>query len=151
MRTEPASVVAARQLVADAESGAHPRRRRPTRRVLVRAGAAVLAVAAAWTAAVAVTSADRPAPQEPVATPSDPTTSPTRGTTDAIRLVTAETAAFPLSMDPPPAGLSPVFSWFGGVPYTGTGRRGTPPTTSRRTATGSSSSSSPATRMPCPT
>jgi hypothetical protein len=120
MHTEPASVVAARQLVSDAhEARLAPRRRRPSRRLLLRAGAAVLAVAAAWTTAVLVAPSDStPAPHDRVATPSEGTTPPAP---DGVQLVAAEEAVFPLSLDPAPAGLTPLFSLWGGVPYYGDG------------------------------
>jgi hypothetical protein len=121
---EPASVIAARQLVSDAhEVRLTPRRRRPSRRILLRAGVAVLAVAAAWTTAVLVTPSDHtPAPHDRVATPSEATTPPTDAPpTDGVQLVAAEEAVFPLSLDPAPAGLTPLFSLWGGVPYYGDG------------------------------
>jgi hypothetical protein len=105
---EPASVVAARQLVADAHEARTARPRRRRRNLLLRAGAAAIVVAAAWTAAVVVTPAERPG------SPDGPT-APAEG----IILVAAEQAAFPLTLEPPPAGLEPTFSMFGGVGYYG--------------------------------
>jgi hypothetical protein len=121
---ESATILAARQLVSDAhEARATSRRRRPSRRALLRAGAAVLAVAAAWTTAVLVTPSERtPAPHDRIATPSEDTTAPTGATpTHGVRLVAAEEAVFPLSLDPAPPGLTPEFSLWGGVPYYGDG------------------------------
>jgi hypothetical protein len=100
--SEPASVLAARQLVDDARTGSYRRRR-----TVVRIGGAVLALAAACVAAVV-------APQD---RPTDPghTTSPF-GTAPAggITLVSAEEVMFPLTLDPVPAGLTPTFSRSGG-------------------------------------
>jgi hypothetical protein len=102
--SEPASLVAARQLVSDARdarTATGPRRRRPGRKALLRAGVAVVAIAAAWTAAVLVTPPDRAASPD--------------GTAAPITLVAAEEITFPLSLDPAPEGLTPTFSRFGGV------------------------------------
>jgi hypothetical protein len=116
---DPASVIAARQLVADARDArgaARPRRRRPSRRATVRIGVALVALAAAWTTAVVVAPADRPArPADPIATPSGGATTPTGG----IELVAAEAVTFPLSLDPAPEGLTPLFSRVGGTAYYG--------------------------------
>ena len=108
---EPASVVAARQLVADAHEARTAPRRRPRRRLLVRAGVAVVAIAAAWTTAVAVVPADRPG------TPDGTTTAPTGG----ISLVAAEEITFPLSLEPAPEGLTPYFTRRGGDTRYGSG------------------------------
>ncbi len=123
---ESATILAARQLVSDAhEARVAPRvrRRRPGRKTLIRAGAAVLAVAAAWTTAVLVSPSDRTStPHERIATPSPGTTPPTDAPpTDGVQLVAAEEAVFPLSLDPAPPGLTPEFSLWGGVPYYGDG------------------------------
>jgi hypothetical protein len=118
---EPASVTAARQLVDDAHEARTAPRRRPRRRALVRVGAAAVAVAAAWTTAVLVAPSDRPgSPADPTGPVAGPTGSPS-GPVDAITLVAAEQATFPLSLDPPPEGLTPLFSMWGGVPYYGDG------------------------------
>jgi hypothetical protein len=118
--SEPASVIAARQLVSDAHdrrSGATPRRRRPNRTAVLRIGAAVLAVAAAWTTAVVVTGSDTG--RTPTATP--PTTSgptPTDGPLDppgGLSLVAAEAITFPYSLDPEPSGLTPELTLAGGL------------------------------------
>lgn len=113
---EPASVVAARQLVTDAyDARTAPRRRRPSRKALVRGAVAVVAVAAAWTTAVLVVPSDRTAsPDHQVATPTSGATSG-----NGITLVAAEEATFPLSLDPVPDGLTPTFSRAGGTPYYG--------------------------------
>ncbi len=119
---EPASVVAARQLVADAdEARTTPgvRRRRPGRRVLVRAGAGVLVLAAAWTTAVVVDTpaGDRP----PAATPSpapDPSRPPSGAPLDppgGLTLVSTEAVTFPYSLDPAPEDLTPVLVRSGGL------------------------------------
>jgi hypothetical protein len=108
---EPASVFAARQLVADAVAARGPSRsprRRPGRKVLLRAGTALLALAAAWTTAVLVTAPD--GPQAPARGTEAITASPRAG----VRLVAAEQITFPLSFDPAPAGLTPTFSQVGG-------------------------------------
>jgi hypothetical protein len=124
---EPASVIAARQLVSDARAAhasARTRNRPPSRRVVVRVGAAVLAVAAAWTTAVVITpSDDGRTPGGKVAAPSDSTRTP-GGETDAppsgpfvvdgMTLVAAERVTFPVSVDPVPEGLTPSFSRYGG-------------------------------------
>jgi hypothetical protein len=106
---EPASVLAARQLVVDARGGRG--RRRPSRKVVVRVGAGVLAVAAAWTVAVLVRPADGPV--EAVPAPSWVAEPPG----DGMGLVAAERATFPLSVEPVPAGLTPTFSRWGGVAF----------------------------------
>jgi hypothetical protein len=116
----PASVLAARQLVADAHErrtiGAVGGRRRLPRRTVVRAGGAVLAVAAAATVVVLVASPsadrsavpasgaslghDQPAPVDPPG---------------GLTLVAAEAITFPYSVDPAPAGLTPELARFGGL------------------------------------
>jgi hypothetical protein len=110
--SEPASVIAARQLVSDARSaGTAPRmRRRPGRRTMLRAGTAVMAIVAAWLTAVVVTPSDRDTTHDapPGATP--------RG---GISLVAGEEVTFPLTLSPAPEGLTPEFSRAGGVPYYG--------------------------------
>jgi hypothetical protein len=110
----PASVLAAQQLVTDARqrrSGATAsRRRHPARKTVLRMSAAVLAVAAAWTTAVVVAPSERPGGG--IAAPSQSPVSPDGG----IKLVAAEEATFPLSLDPAPEGLTPTFSRVGGVP-----------------------------------
>ena len=105
---DPASVVALRQLIADAHEARtdlRPRRG-PRRRTVFRIAAAALAIAAAWTTSVLVAPAD-PAPQ-----PGGGGTGPAEG----ITLVAAQEITFPVSLDPPPAGLTPRFSQWGGVP-----------------------------------
>jgi hypothetical protein len=74
----------------------------------------VLAIAAAWATAVLVTPSDHVATPDHSATPNHTTTPD-----GSISLVAAEEATFPLTLDPPPAGLTPLFSWWGGVPYYG--------------------------------
>jgi hypothetical protein len=117
---EPASVTAARQLVADAHEARTALRRGPRRRTArARIGVAVVAVAAAWATAVLVAPSDRAgSPGGPPATEAVPTGSPS-GAVDRLTLVAAEQATFPLSLEPPPAGLTPAFSFWGGVPYYG--------------------------------
>lgn len=126
---EPASVVAARQLVTDAEEArtAGTRRRRPGRRAVVRAGAGLLVLAAAWTTAVVVdgTAGDRP----PAAGPgpsSGPSSDPSRPSSEApldppggLTLVAAEAVTFPYSLDPAPEGLTPVLVRTGGLESSG--------------------------------
>ncbi|TYP87855.1 hypothetical protein [Blastococcus xanthinilyticus] len=121
---EPASVIAARQLVSDAHAARGvPRRRprRPARRTLLRVGGAVVAIAAAWATAVAVTPADLPSTRDDVATPSQVTEAPVDpgAPADGLRLVAAEAVTFPLSVDPVPAGLTPTFSRWGGTAFYG--------------------------------
>jgi hypothetical protein len=110
---EPASVVAARQLVADARearTAARPRRRHLGRRALVRTGVAVLSVAAAGATALVIASPDgTPTDDEIVATTED-----TAPSTSGITLVAAERATFPLSLDPSPQGLTRTLSRSGG-------------------------------------
>ena len=126
--TEPASVIAARQLVDDARASrasARPRRR-PRRAVLLRAGAAAVAVAAMWAAVVL--------PADPAVPPDGGTAAPTSVAptsvapptialpTGGISLVAAEAITFPLSLDPQPPGLTPVIlSRSGGVEAQGFG------------------------------
>ncbi|RBY81925.1 hypothetical protein [Blastococcus sp. TF02A-26] len=114
---EPASVIAARQLVADAREDRG--RRRSTRRTVLGVGAAVVVVAAAWTAAVVVTS-DGASDRGEVATPST-TSAPSSDPAGGIELVAAEEVAFPFSLDPAPEGLTPAFSMRGGMEYYGGG------------------------------
>jgi hypothetical protein len=113
-RAEPASVVAARQLVTDAYAArTAPRRRRPSRKALVRATVAVVAVAAAWTTAVLVVPHDADPVPGRTATP----TAQASGSIEpanGISLVAAEQVTFPLSLVPAPQGLRPTFSRFGG-------------------------------------
>jgi hypothetical protein len=123
---EPASVIAARQLVDDARaSRVTARSRRRPRRAVLRVGAAAVAVAAVWAAVVL--------PQDP-AVPEDggtaaptstaPTTAPPTLAlpTGGISLVAAEAVTFPLSLDPVPPGLTPVvLSRSGGVEEQGFG------------------------------
>ncbi|TFV57567.1 hypothetical protein E4P41_14315 [Geodermatophilus sp. DF01-2] len=71
------------------------RRRRPSRRVALRVGAGLVAVAAAWAGAVAVTSPD-------------PATPPS-----SVTLVGFDMPTFPLSLDPQPPGLRPAFDGSG--------------------------------------
>ncbi|PWW22148.1 hypothetical protein JD79_01296 [Geodermatophilus normandii] len=109
---EPASVVAARQLADEARDrrgAGRPRRRRPGRRTLLRVGAAVVAVAAAWTTAVVVTS---PGP-DPALVPVPSTTAP--AVPGGIDLVAAEAVTFPVSVEAPPEGLTPYYSRRGGI------------------------------------
>jgi hypothetical protein len=124
-RGEPASVVAARQLVTDAHDARRSTHRgfRRRRKLVVRAGAAVLAVAAAWTTAVLVVPSDGTGrPAAPTATDAGPSGSTGASTApNGIALVSAEEVTFPLSLDPAPEGLTPLFSLWGGVPYYGDG------------------------------
>ena len=109
--SEPASVLAARQLVEDARTGAY-RRRRPRRRTVVRIGVAVVAVAAACVTAVVTAPQDRATPPGHATSPSG--TAPAGG----IALVSAEEVTFPLTLEPAPEGLTPTFSRQGGAgPY----------------------------------
>jgi hypothetical protein len=107
---EGASILALRQLIADAHDARtdlRPRRR-PRRRTLVRMGAAVVAVAAAATTFLVT-------PGGPAGPPADRPSGPA-GPGPGIDLVAAEQIAFPVSLDPAPAGLAPLFSQWGGVP-----------------------------------
>lgn len=116
---EPASVIAARQLVADARTA--PRRRRPTRRTLLRVGAGVLVVAAAWTTAVVVDTpgGERPPAAAPTPTPAGPTELPL-DPPGGLTLVAAEEVSFPYSLDPAPEGLTPILTRTGGLEVFGT-------------------------------
>jgi hypothetical protein len=113
---EPASVVAARQLADEARTRRPLRRRR---RVLVRAGAGVLALAAAWTTAVLVVDGpgtDRTPDAAPSTAPSAPPADdvpldPSGGLT----LVAAEAVSFPYSLDPAPEDLTPYLVRTGGL------------------------------------
>ncbi|WP_222195676.1 hypothetical protein [Modestobacter italicus] len=72
------------------------RRRRPSRRTTLRLGAAGVAVAAAWTAAVVIAAPDGPG------TPAG-----------SVTLVDFAMPTFPLSLDPVPDGLRPAFDGYG--------------------------------------
>jgi hypothetical protein len=123
---EPASVIAARQLVSDAHDArtAVPRRgRRPSRTTLVRTGIAVLGIAATWTTAVLVAPDDRAgAPDDGTAAPSGSSPAPGENSgppsgpieVDGMRLVATERVTFPYSLDPEPEGLTPSFARSGG-------------------------------------
>lgn len=114
---EPASVVAARQLVSDARATRTAPRPRRRRTVVVRAGIAVLVAAAAAVTALVVVHQD---PTRP--TPSPATASPTDGPVDppgGLVLVAARAVSFPYSVDPAPAGLTPVLSRSGGMEVPG--------------------------------
>ena len=123
---EHASLIAARQLVDDARAGRPPLRRRPRRAVLIRAGAAAVAVAAVWAAVVLPTDSAVP-PGDRTATPTSSASGAPAPPTIAlpsggISLVAAEAITFPLSLDPQPAGLTPVIlSRSGGVEEQGYG------------------------------
>ncbi|WP_448641756.1 hypothetical protein [Geodermatophilus sp. URMC 63] len=118
---EPASVVAARRLVADAQAARSTPRRRPRRGTLVRVTTAVLVLAAAWATAVLVGSPGTPA--GPTATPTAPAPGTPGGLHGRIALVAAEEVTFPLSLAEVPDGLTPLFSRRGGLPRYGS----TPP------------------------
>lgn len=98
----PAARSAARAaLLAEIDGPVRRRRRRPGRATALRIGAAVVAVAAAWAGAVALTG--------PGARPSS--TAP-----DAMTLVAVEEVTFPLSLDPAPPGMTPSFTGAAGDP-----------------------------------
>ncbi len=133
---EPASVVAARQLVTDAHKArTTPDRlwpRRPARRsitVLATAavGAAVLVVGltqvGTWsdpdvTAAPTTTSPATVDSSAPTGPPAD--LGPLEAPPGGLALAAIEAISFPYSLDPEPAGLTPVLSLFGGVGPLGT-------------------------------
>jgi hypothetical protein len=124
----PASVLAARQLVTDAHerrAGAAGRgRRRPGRKALVRMGVAMVAVTAAATTAVVITTPDQDrtptaspktsADPAPTASPGSPTQRPI-DPPGGLTLVAAEAISFPYSLDPSPKGLTPTLSKSGGL------------------------------------
>jgi hypothetical protein len=112
---EPASVIAARQLVHDAH-GARTggRRRRPGRRALLRTGVAVVGIAAAWATAVLVAPSDPATPEVAGPSPSSPHRPAGPVVVDGMTLVATERLTFPLSVDPEPAGLTPRFARLGG-------------------------------------
>jgi hypothetical protein len=94
----PAFTTATRQaaraaLLAEIE-GPPAHRRRPARKTTLRIGVGVVAVAAAWSAAVVI------------AAPDDHSGPPPAG----VSLVAFRPPTFPLSLDPLPAGLTPSFS-----------------------------------------
>ena len=76
----------------DAAAGSRRRVRLPSRKVRWRIGTGLVAVAAAWAAAMVVAAPDGPG------TPAD-----------SVRLVQFHVPTFPLSLDPAPAGLRPAF------------------------------------------
>jgi hypothetical protein len=124
---QPASVLAARQLVDDARQRrevAARRRRRPRRRTVLRVGAALTAVAAAVISAVVVTTShgDRTATAAPTPSPRQTQTgtgtAPSQGAIDppgGLTLVAAQAITFPYSLDPAPKGLTPEFGLSGAV------------------------------------
>jgi hypothetical protein len=131
---EPASLIAARQLVDDARASRTPARprRRPRRALLLRAGAAAVAVAAVWAAVVLPadttvppdvgTAAPTPvAPGVPDTVPPTPAPPTIALPTGGISLVAAEAVTFPFSVDPAPAGLTQLLSRSGGVEAQGSG------------------------------
>jgi hypothetical protein len=69
------------------------RLRRPSRRTALRIGLAAATAAAAWTAAVVISAPDQVGPPP-----------------GSVTLVAFEPPAFPLSLEPAPAGLTPSFS-----------------------------------------
>jgi hypothetical protein len=105
----PAARSAARAALL-AEIGAGPTRRLqlPARRTAVRLGTALVAVAAAWTTAVVITP-DAAVPQRPVPSTSAP------AAPSGMALVAAEEVTFPVSLDPVPEGLAPLFNRRGGI------------------------------------
>ncbi|SHH08354.1 hypothetical protein [Geodermatophilus nigrescens] len=109
---EPASVVAARQLVADAHEARTAPRRRTRRRTVVRVATAVVALAAAWAAAVVLG-----APPEPGAPAVPSASGPV--VPGALALVAAEAVTFPVTVEAPPEGLAPFYSRYGGMPQYG--------------------------------
>jgi|1186.fasta_scaffold80535_1 hypothetical protein len=118
-RTEPASVLAARQLVADAHearTAPRARRRRPSRGVLARVGAGVLGVAAAGTAVVLVRASGHDAPPGagPAPTSQAPATAAPTDPPGGLQLVATQRFSFPFSLDPAPKGLTPSLALFGG-------------------------------------
>lgn len=103
-------------LVTAEDERTQDRPRRPSRKTTVRLGVALVAVAAAWTTAVVIT------PREDAGTPPAATGTPTPGVAtpaEGMALVAAEPATFPLSLDPPPPGLTPTFSRWGGTAFYG--------------------------------
>ncbi|MGY1782732.1 hypothetical protein [Geodermatophilus sp. SYSU D01036] len=114
----PAARAAARAALLEEIEAAGPRRWRPRlpgRRVSLRVGTALVAVAAAWTTVVVVTPDDA-VPQRSV----PPAAAPAPG---GITLVAAEAVTFPVALDPVPEGLTPLHSRRGGIPEYGS----TPP------------------------
>ncbi|SDF46189.1 hypothetical protein [Klenkia brasiliensis] len=105
-----ASVLAAGQLADDAHRAATRGR---ARRRLVRAGTAVLVAAAAWAAVLVALPADRDAGGQAAPT----VTAPVPGTPLGLTLASTGPVTFPLSLDPEPPGLTPVFSQWGGTAY----------------------------------
>ncbi|SFU07773.1 hypothetical protein SAMN05660657_05437 [Geodermatophilus amargosae] len=90
----------------------------PGRRLPLRLGAAVVAVAAAWTAVVVAPGDAAPGRPAPSATAPAAPAAP-----GGIDLVAAEAVTFPVSLDPVPEGLTPLYSRRGGIAQYGS----TPP------------------------
>ncbi|GAB3195680.1 hypothetical protein GCM10027261_16550 [Geodermatophilus arenarius] len=114
----PAARAAARAALLEEIAAAGTRRwrsRLPGRRVSLRIGTALVAVAAAWTTAVVV------APEDAV--PQSPAPSAAAPAPGGITLVAAEAVTFPVALDPEPEGLAPLHSRRGGMPRYGS----TPP------------------------
>ena len=128
--SEPASVLAARQLVADAHRARlHPVRRSSGRRLL-RRGVPLLATVAVGVVALVLATSGR-GPSGPGGTAA-PTATPTATTPAAptgppadlgplaappggLALAATGEVSFPYSLDPEPAGLTRVLSMFGGL------------------------------------
>lgn len=102
----------------------HGRSRPRRRRTLVRIGAGVLAVAAAWTTAVLVVDdpgTDRTQDAAPTTTPAtSPSDDLPLDPPGGLALVAADAVTFPYSLDPAPEGLTPVLTRSGGLEVFGT-------------------------------
>jgi hypothetical protein len=97
----PAARSAARAaLLAEIDGPVRRRSRRIGRKAVIRVGLAAVTAAAAWAGAVAITGPDAPG-SAPGSTPPAPT---------GITLVATQEITFPLSLDPAPQGLDPVFT-----------------------------------------
>jgi hypothetical protein len=83
-------------LLAGIEGPVRKPSRRLGRRGVFRLGVAVVTAVAAWAGAVAITGTDAPRANGPVM--------------DSVRLVATQAITFPLSLDPAPEGLKPVFT-----------------------------------------
>jgi hypothetical protein len=128
--SEPASVVAARQLVSDARQfRTHPGRRRSAGKRRAHRSVTLLAIAAVGVTTLIITTSDGSSPDPDVtaeptqtspsetapATPNGPPADlgPLEAPPGGLALAATSNVSFPYSLEPEPAGLTPVLSYLG--------------------------------------